>query len=154
MPDATTQSKLAQFTRELYELVGQRLSPDGVFMQWLPFHSLTEADYKAIMRTFQDVFSHASLWYTGGSHTFLVATPQQLTQETLSDVLARAAGSQAVQDDLGPPEAILSYLVWNQDALVAYAGPGPLVTDNNAFFLPSDAETEKILSTVEAAARQ
>ncbi|UCC63766.1 MAG: fused MFS/spermidine synthase, partial [Anaerolineae bacterium] len=67
-------SSWALFTREFYELVQGRLSSDGVFMQWLPFHSLIESDYQAIIRTFHDVFPHASLWYAGSSHTFLVST--------------------------------------------------------------------------------
>jgi len=147
-------SSWALFTREFYALVQQRLSSDGVFMQWLPFHSLTEADFKTIIRTFHSVFPHATLWYTGGSHTFLVSTPQRLTEERLTGVLARAEDKQIVQDDLGPPDVISSYLVWDEDALKAYIGPGPLATDNNAFFLPSNAETRKIMATVQAAAGQ
>ena len=112
-------SSWALFTREFYTMVQQRLSSDGVFMQWLPFHSLTEADFKTIIRTFHSVFPHATLWYTGGSHTFLVSTPQRLTEERLTGVLARAEDKQIVQDDLGPPDVISSYLVWDEDALKA-----------------------------------
>jgi len=147
-------SSWALFTREFYQLAQQRLAPGGVFVQWLPFHSLAEADYKTIIRTFRSVFPHATLWYTGGSHTFLVSTPQQLTEEVLTGVLARAVDNQVVRDDLGPPDVILGYLVWDEDALVTYVGHGPLVTDNNAFFLPSNAETRKIMSTLQAAAGQ
>ncbi|MEE8392269.1 MAG: spermine synthase, partial [Anaerolineae bacterium] len=142
------------FTREFYELVQQRLSPDGVFMQWLPFHSLAEADYKSIIRTFHGVFPHAALWYTGGSHTFLVATPQRMTEERLTNALARAVDNQIVRDDLGPPPVIRSYLLWDGDALSSYVGPGPVVTDNDAFFLPSNAETRKIMATLQAAAEE
>lgn len=147
-------SSWALFTREFYELVQQRLSPDSVFVQWLPFHSLAEADYKSIIRTFHSVFPHATLWYTGGSHTFLVATPQRMTEERLTNALARAVDNQIVRDDLGPPDVILGYLVWDEDTLVTYVGPGPLVTDNNAFFLPSNAETRKFMAALQAAAGQ
>ena len=147
-------SSWALFTHEFYTLVHQRLAADGVFMQWLPFHSLSEADYKSILRTFQSVFPHATLWYTGASHTFLVSTPQRLTEETLAHALDRATDNPSVQEDLGSPAVIGSYLLWNEDALAAYAGPGPLVTDNNAFFLPSNAETMNIMATVQAAAGQ
>jgi spermidine synthase len=144
-------SSWALFTYEFYKLVQGRLSGDGVFMQWLPFHSLSEADYKSIIRTFRSVFPHTTLWYTGASHTFLLATPQQLTEEALADALARAAGDPFVRQDLGTPEEIRGYLAFDQDALDAYLGPGPIVTDNDAFFLPSNAETPRILATLQAA---
>ena len=147
-------SSWALFTREFYELVQQRLSSDGVFIQWLPFHSLTEADYKAIMRTFRSVFPHATLWYTGGSHTFLLSTPQRLTEEALMNTLIRSLDNQIVLDDLGSPWMILGYWAWDEDELMAYVGPGALVMDNNAFFLPSNAETERILATMQAAVGQ
>jgi spermidine synthase len=123
-------------------------------MQWLPFHSLSEADYKAIIRTFRSVFPHTTLWYTGASHTFLLATSQPLTEETLRDALARAAGDPFVRQDLGAPEEILGYLAFDQEALGAFLGPGPIVTDNDAFFLPSNAETPRILAALQAAVGQ
>ncbi len=124
------------FTQEFYELVRQRLSTDGVFMQWLPIHSLSGADYQAIMRTFHHVFPHTTLWYTGGIHSFLVATPRPLTEEGLNTALAAAADNTIVRDDLGPPLAIVGYLALFEKGLGVYVGSGPLVTDNNAFFLP------------------
>jgi spermidine synthase len=147
-------SSWALFTRQFYEQVAQRLAADGVFVQWLPFHSLLEADYKAILRTFQNVFPHATLWYTGGSHTFLVATPQELTEEDLMVTLIRNVDNQIIVDDLGSPFVIPHYWVWDEKELLIYAGPGPLVTDNDAFFLPSNAETEAIMATIQAAAGQ
>jgi len=123
-------------------------------MQWLPFHSLTEADYKAIIRTCRSVFPYTTLWYTGGSHTFLVATPQPLTEETLTTLLAHAEDSSIVQGDLGSPAVIRGYLAMDVDQLGAYTGPGPLVTDDNAFFLPDNTETLKIMASLQAAVGQ
>jgi spermidine synthase len=120
-----------------------------VFMQWLPFHNLREDDYKAILRTFQLVFPQATLWYTGGSHTLLLATQEPLTQEVLTAKLAAAATNQIVLDDLGSPTTIAADWVMDADALRAYAGEGRLVTDNNAFFLPHAEETPQILQMFE-----
>jgi spermidine synthase len=142
-------SSWALFTLEFYQLIRQRLAADGVFMQWLPFHSLTEADYKAIIRTCRQIFPHTSLWYTGGSHTFLVVTPKPLTEETLAAIVAAAAENPFVQTDLGLSSTLPGYLVMTEEELGDYVGPGPLVTDNNAFFLPSDVETMKIMTDLQ-----
>jgi spermidine synthase len=147
-------SSWALFTHEFYGLARQRLAPEGVFMQWLPFHSLSEADFKAIIRTCQQVFPHTTLWYTGGSHTFLVATSQPLEGERLAEAITRAADNTIVRDDLGLPTTILSYRLMAEDDLRAYVGLGPLVTDNNAFFLPDDGETMKIMADLQAVAKK
>jgi spermidine synthase len=143
-------SSWALFTQEFYELAQQRLASDGVFMQWLPFHSLSEADFKAIIRTCQQVFPHTTLWYTGGSHTFLVATAEPLAGDKLAEAITQAADNPTVLSDLGLPTTILNYMLLNEEALKTYVGPGPLVTDNNAFFLPNSEETEKIMADLQA----
>ncbi|MEZ4861686.1 MAG: fused MFS/spermidine synthase [Caldilineaceae bacterium] len=138
-------SSWALFTEEFYRSVQQRLSEEGVFMQWLPFHSLTEAEYQQILRTFQHVFPHATLWYTGGSHTLLLATPQRLTRADLQSALQAAAAHPQLNDDLGSVAAIAADWIMDEDALRTYAGPGALVTDDNAYFLPQSQDTARLL---------
>ena len=150
----TNASSWALFTQEFYALVRRRLTPEGVFAQWLPFHSLLEEDYKAIIRTALSVFPHVSLWYTGGSHTFLVATPEPLTEEALVALLARVNENPTVLNDLGSPGVVRGYLAMDEMALAEYAGAGRLVTDNNAFFFSTNVETEKILGFMQALVRK
>ncbi len=133
------------FTQEFYNSVAIHLTPDGVFMQWLPFDQLSETDYKQIIRTFQTTFPNATLWYTGGSNTFLLATPYPLTKDRLLAMLGRGSpGDTVVPDDLGTSAEIASYLVMDADALRTYGGSGPLAIDKSAFFLPHAEETAKL----------
>ncbi|RIK42700.1 MAG: hypothetical protein DCC55_07900 [Chloroflexi bacterium] len=147
-------SSWALFTLEFYESVAARLAPDGVFLQWLPFHNLREQDYKRILRTFQQVFPHATLWYTGGSHTLVLATPEPLTVDTVRNTFSTAATNQILVDDLGPPATWLSYLAMDAAALRVYAEDGPLTTDNDAFFLPYDDDNLRIMQTMQAAVQR
>jgi spermidine synthase len=143
----TNTSSWALFTREFYQQVAEHLTPEGVFVQWMPFHSLTEEDYQAILRTFQSVFPHATLWYTGGTHTLLVATPERLNAEQVLEI-ARAADA-IVRDELGAPEKIAAYLAMDEDELRAYVGDGDIVTDSIAYFLPDNADTSRIRALFE-----
>ena len=143
-------SSWALFTQEFYRSVAQHLAPGGVFMQWLPYHNLRETDYQKIIRTFASVFPNATLWYTGGSHTLLLATPEPLTKASLAAIVAKIDNEAVVQSDLGV-DAINSDLVMENAALRTYAGQGPLATDDNAFFLPYNEDTDKIRQTLEAA---
>jgi len=147
-------SSWALFTQEFYQSVHSRLTDDGVFVQWLPFHNLIEPDYQQILRTFQAVFPHATLWYTGGTHTLLVATPNRLTAEELVARLQRVANDPIVKDDLGPALTIGSSWLMDEDGLRTYAGAGALTTDNNAYFLPQDRDNERLLQMMQGLARQ
>jgi len=140
------------FTAEFYAQVEQHLAPGGVFLQWVPLHSMAIADYLAILRTFQSVFPTATLWYTGGSHTLLLATPEPLTRDDVMERFQAAQGDPAVLQDLGTPDQIARYWIMDAGQLRQFAGPGPLVRDDDAFFLPINAETQTLVQVIQLAA--
>jgi spermidine synthase len=143
-------SSWALFTQQFYQQVDARLAEGGVFMQWLPFHNLAEGDFKRILRTAQTVFPHTTLWYTGGSHTLLLATREPLTRERLVAAFVAAAQNQIVVDDLGPPATWPRYLAMTASRVRDYAGAGPIFTDDNAFFLPYNGDNERIMAMLAA----
>jgi spermidine synthase len=50
------------YTREYFQLIRDRLADGGITTYWLPVHNTLEADTKAIIRAFCDVFEDCSLW--------------------------------------------------------------------------------------------
>jgi spermidine synthase len=52
----------SMYTREHFEAVRARLSPGGVFCQWLPLYQLGSREIEVIAATFFDVFPNATLW--------------------------------------------------------------------------------------------
>jgi len=68
------------YTKEFYELVQQRLKPDGVFAQWVPVLGSMRGDlFRIHLNTFRSVFPHASFWYVPGSdQAYFLATPEEL----------------------------------------------------------------------------
>ena len=136
-------SSWALFTREFYGLVRQQLASDGVFVQWLPFHDLSSQDFRDIIKTFQSVFPHTSLWYTGGIHSFMVATPQPLTR---AEVLALGPQIEAagIGDDLGDGQKLAGDFLMDEGAVARYVESAQIVTDDSAFFIPAK-ETDTIL---------
>ena len=148
----TNASSWTLFTTEFYRQVDQHLAPGGVFLQWVPLHSMAIADYLSILRTFQSVFPNATLWYTGGSHTLLLATPGAVTDAYLEERLQAVPDNSAVLEDLGGPEEISRYWIMNSEQLRQFVGQGGLVRDNDAFFLPINAETETLIQVIQLAA--
>lgn len=136
-------SSWALFTREFYLLVRERMAGDGVFMQWLPFHNLSLDDYRDIVKTFESVFPYPSLWYTSGTHTSLVATPQPLTRARVAalDQRIRALG---LLDDLGDMLPLTRTFVLDHDEVRAFVSGARVVTDDSAYFMPHANQEEEI----------
>ncbi len=62
------------FTREHYLNCRSRLAPGGLMCQWFHSYSMTPDLVRTIMRTFLDVFPHATLWIYR-QDVFLVGSP-------------------------------------------------------------------------------
>jgi spermidine synthase len=129
------------YTEEFYRLVQEHLTDDGVFVQWLPMHSLSTAEFKIILRTFQSVFPHVSLWITQGvderatfgSYTILAATPAPLKIDV--SLLRERLNAEVVRKDLEPyglhaPAGFLNTFLCAEDRLRLWVGKGPVNTDN------------------------
>jgi len=144
-------SSWALFTHEFYTMVRDHLSDDGVFIQWLPFHDLSERDYRNIIHTFQSVFPHTTLWYTGATHSFLVATPYPLTRDQILALDARLRGS-AAGADLGDSRLLAADLIMHAEEVAAFAAHGRIVHDDRAFFIPA-MDRDRILAALEPYAR-
>jgi spermidine synthase len=54
------------FTREFFELSRNRLSDNGVFVQWLQMYQLSTESLRSVLATYQDVFPHVLVFRVGG----------------------------------------------------------------------------------------
>ena len=51
------------YSKEFFKLCKNRLSPEGLYCQWLPIHQLSEKELRIVVATFLAVFPDADLWY-------------------------------------------------------------------------------------------
>ena len=123
------------YTKEFYELCRAHLSADGIMAQWLPFHGLPPDDYKTIVRTFQHVFPHATLWRSNNYSIMVGAVqPWAIDWERLKEKMAPLRVQRSLEAiDMGNAFALLSSLVMDELALRRYVGEGPLNTDNHPY---------------------
>jgi spermidine synthase len=131
------------YSREYFTLVREALRDDGLALQWIGHREPTQ--YALIMRTFLEVFPHATLWFDGnlmvGSKSPLRITPSTLATKRSSPVTAAAL------DDVGLTsfEVFASWYTAGPDAMRQFVGPGPLLTDDRPLVeyhrsLPSDTQ--------------
>jgi spermidine synthase len=73
------------YSRDFYRLCRRHLGDGGVMCQWLPLNALRLSEFKTIIRTFQDVFPHSSLWLAelyggyGNYNALLIGTQNRAT---------------------------------------------------------------------------
>ena len=121
------------YTREFYQLCRSRLKPGGILVQWLPFHGLPVADFKTVLRTFQSVFPHASLWRTN-NYAIMVGTldPLSVSYSRLREKYASPRVRESLEEvDLDLPFAVLGCFFFGSDGYRRYVGEGPLNTDDH-----------------------
>jgi spermidine synthase len=96
------------YAREMYATVDRRLSPDGIFCQWLPLYQLTREELAIVVRTFLDVFPYATLWRAD----FYADRP----------VLGLVGGHTPLQVDLDAAHDRMEHMpAWSRDALLTPA---------------------------------
>ncbi len=79
----SNQGSAALYTKDFFADCLKRLNWGGIQCIWLPLHVPSE-DYKVIVKTFQQVYPHSSLWLTTNSpntiiHTHLIGSTEPLT---------------------------------------------------------------------------
>jgi spermidine synthase len=124
------------YTKQFYELCKERLTPEGVVCQWIPMYASTEAQYKMLVRTFLEVFPHASVWGSVNRlGAYLIGSPEKLDIDRKSFVAyferpeIKRDLSVYVEESLEGRE-LLSLLILNEDMARYYVQDAPVLTDD------------------------
>jgi len=124
------------YTVEYFRLMQQRLAGDGLAAAWVPANGIAESDLKTLLRSFQAVFPHTSVWFINTLATdflVVVGTPTELDID-LARIRERMAAPEIRQDldaiGLSDPHRLLYTFLVADDALAAYTGSGPLNSDD------------------------
>ncbi len=62
------------YTQEYFQLVHDKLQPDGIVTYWLPLSGMTDRSMKSIVKAFCNVFDDCSLWQAYQGNLMLVGT--------------------------------------------------------------------------------
>lgn len=116
------------YSREYFQLVREALRPGGLALPWIG-HREKSHDI-LIMRTFLDVFPHATLWLDGqlmvGSLEPL-ALDEAVFRAKLAEPSTRAALAEVGLDSY---EALRGWYTGGPAQMASFVGPGALLTDD------------------------
>ncbi|MEN5302883.1 fused MFS/spermidine synthase [Pseudomonas sp. TWI628] len=121
------------YSRDFYALAASRLEPGGIVAQWLPLPTQNVDDTRSLVRSFLDVFPHASLWTTEFHETLLIGSlePMQLDVARISQRFAQPTVAGALAEvGVGSVEALLATWLTDREGLLRFAGDAPAVTDD------------------------
>jgi len=121
------------YSSDFYRLAAGRLNDGGLVAQWLPLPTQNDEDTRSLVRSFLDVFPHATLWTTEFHEMMLVGSAQPITLDA-ARIQARYAQPEVKQAlrEVGIDSAAALMATWVGDraALERYAGAAPAVTDD------------------------
>jgi spermidine synthase len=121
------------YSRDFYELAAQRLNGNGIVAQWLPLGTQNDEDTQSLVRSFLDVFPHASLWTTDFHEMLLVGSlePLPLDAGRIAQRIAQPEVAESLRE-VGVPSAAALLATWVTDraGLERYAGAALPVTDD------------------------
>jgi spermidine synthase len=121
------------YSRDFYRLAARRLQPDGLFAQWLPLPTQTDDDTRSLVRSFLDVFEHATLWTTELHETLLVGSPAPIELDAVRiqrRFVQPGVAAALAEAGVGSAAALVATWVTDRGGLERYAGEAPAVTDD------------------------
>lgn len=137
------------YSTDFYTLASRRLNPDGLLAQWLPLPTQTNDDTRSLVRSFLDVFPHATLWTTELHEMLLIGSlsPIELDAARIATRFQQPDVSTSLREvGIDSPAALLATFVCDRSGLERYAGNIPSVTDDRprieygAWVLPGEFE--------------
>lgn len=124
------------FTKEFYELARRRLKPGGVFCSWVQLYSLPPDLFKAVVRTFSSVFPNVNVYMSASAHDLIMIGSEEPVAPVLDRIggrlTATRVGNDTARMKIDSAFDLLTYRMLGDAETRAFAGEGPLNTDDNA----------------------
>ncbi|WP_036814336.1 fused MFS/spermidine synthase [Phyllobacterium sp. UNC302MFCol5.2] len=121
------------YSTDFYRLAAARLRPGGMVAQWLPLPTQNDEDTRSLVRSFIDVFPHASLWTTELHEMLLVGSfePMNLDVAQMSARFEQPGVRQALREvGVNSLPELMATFVMDRKGLETYAGDAAPVTDD------------------------
>ncbi len=124
------------YTADFYRQCKRILTEDGIICRWIPLKQLPETHLKIIVRTFMEVFPNATIWYKyTPDFALLIGAPERLKinyQRLMERSQMLRVYEVLATDDLDGMSLLDSFMM-GEKAVRAYAGDGPIHTDNHPY---------------------
>ncbi|HKA14270.1 MAG TPA: fused MFS/spermidine synthase [Myxococcota bacterium] len=118
------------YTREFFALVRERLSPEGVFVQWIGLPYVDEALLRSLVATLGEVFGHVELYWPGERGVLFAASPAPLSSLPAAVRALRATPGDFARFGVYRLEDFASAWQLDEEGARAFASGSALNTDD------------------------
>ncbi len=124
------------FTKEFFELAGNRLNDDGVFVQWVQIYQLSTENLRTVLATYRSVFPHVMIFRVGGAargkDLILVGSRTPLSFARMSERLNdERVKKELARININGAEDIMSWYVCDETELAPAVAGAVINTDDN-----------------------
>lgn len=124
------------FTEDFYAVARRKLKPEGLFAQWIHNYSMSPDDFRMVLRSFGDSFSHVSVWNLQESDFLLLGSlnEHKLDYPKLNQIFSENGIMRSDFKELGLSDvfAALGFYRMGKKELSAFAEGAERNTDDNA----------------------
>jgi len=120
------------YTKEYYELAKAHLKPGGIMSQWIPLYNISVDDMKILVKTFQSVFPHTTVWIAN-TDIFMIGSPERTSVDyaLLLKKLSMPNVHALLKDiDLEDPIEYLNTFLMNEEMVRAYTEGAQVMSDD------------------------
>jgi spermidine synthase len=126
------------FTQEFFEMGRQRLSDQGVFVQWLQIYQLSTDSLRSVLATYHSVFPHVLVFRVGGAgkgkDLILVGSNKPLNLDLLSQRYADARiAKELSRVNLKSEADVRSWFICDESRLEPAVRGAKINTDDNMY---------------------
>ena len=121
------------YSSDFYKLARARLRPGGIVAQCLPLPTQNDEDTRSLVRSFIDVYPHATLWTTELHEMLLVGSLKRIGLDVprIIERFNQPDVASALRDvGIASPEALMATWVTDRIGLETYVGEARPVTDD------------------------
>lgn len=124
------------FTQEFFEMGRQRLSDQGVFVQWLQIYQLSTDSLKSVLATYHKVFPHVLVFRVGGmakgKDLILVGSNQPLNLDKVHERFAdKRIAAELARVELKSEEDFRGWFICDETKLGPAVAGAKINTDDN-----------------------
>jgi spermidine synthase len=124
------------FTKEFFELAGNRLNDDGIFVQWVQIYQLSTENLRTVLETYRSVFPHVMVFRVGGAargkDLILVGSRTPLSFAHMSERLNdERVKKELARVNINGAEDVLSWYVCDETELAPAVAGAVINTDDN-----------------------
>jgi spermidine synthase len=117
------------FTDEFFKLAKSRLNPGGIMTQWFHTYSMSNADLKSILKTFDSNFSDVSAWSPVFEDMILIGSDQPYAISLDTDAGSAVRAAELRKANIGNVRDLVRSYIFGGNQLNRYASNARINSD-------------------------